>query len=268
MNVAPQVFTTADDPCALTAPEAPGASVEAALISYAEAREVGPILLLTPMERRRQALWGLQHVSALGPDRGASFISIHHKMTFTDGRAPVFPGNAHRNFNTALEDAFFWANKGHDVYWAMGAQAKPGEHYPGKPYPTAIRGEENVVACKNLYMDIDVKPDGPGKAYVSTREAAEALIGFLLTLAFAPTMIVGSGTGGFHVYWRLGELITPAQFKPMATALVRAALARGLKFDAQCTSDVSRLLRVPGTRNFKGEPSAEGKPVTIIYGGA
>ena len=82
-----------------------------------------------------------------------------------------------------------------------------------------------------------------------------------------PTMIVGSGTGGFHVYWRLRELVTPAQFEPMAAALVKAAQSHGLKFDAQCTSDVCRLLRVPGTWNFKEGGGANAKPVTTIYGG-
>jgi len=93
-------------------------------------------------------------------------------VTFADGRPPAFPGSAHLNLNTALEDAFSWASRGHDVYWAMGGQAKTGDHYNGRPYPSAIRQRRNTVACRCLYVDIDVKPDEPETAYPSTREAA------------------------------------------------------------------------------------------------
>jgi hypothetical protein len=80
------------------------------------------------------------------------------------------------------------------------------------------------------------------------------------------SLFVGSGTGGFHVYWRLDEFLAPAQFEPIAEALARAALSHGLKIDAQCTVDICRVLRVPGTRSFKEGGGANAKPVTIIYG--
>jgi hypothetical protein len=49
----------------------------------------------------------------------------------------------------------------------------------------------------------------------------------------------------------------------MAEGLKKAAGAHELKIDPQCTSDATRLLRVPGTWNFKSEAA---KPVTLIYG--
>jgi hypothetical protein len=122
-----------------------------------------------------------------------------------------------------------------------------------------------------------VKPEAPDKAYRSTREAAEALLGFIRACALPPpTMIVGSGTGGLHVYWRLARTIAPAGFDRLAAALTSAGEEHGLKFDSQVTSNKCALLRVPGTWNFKfrdeqGRPLPEGvepsgKDVTIIYG--
>jgi hypothetical protein len=130
MNDAARIFTPPGDPCALDQvegwprAEAQLTAVKAALIAYAEAREAGPIPTLSLNERRRQAMRGLEHVSALDAERGAAFISIHHRVEFADGRLPTFPGNAHQNLDTALKDAFYWANSGHDVYWGMGGQAR------------------------------------------------------------------------------------------------------------------------------------------------
>ena len=54
----------------------------------------------------------------------------------------------------------------------------------------------------------------------------------------------------------------------MASALVKAAGAHGLKFDAQCTSDAMRLMRVPGTWNFKNAaydvPGVADTPATFV----
>jgi len=239
------------------------AAIETALMAYAARLEAGSLPILNANEQHQQAMRGLQHVSALDPDRGARFVSIHRKVNFADARLPAFPGNAHASLDTAIEDAFYWANKGHDVYWAMGAQARAGERKERAPYPRAERLATNTLVCRCLYSDIDVKAG----TYASTREAAGALIAFVRALGFCPTMIVGSGTGGFHVYWRFERAMTPAEFGRRAEALVKAAQAHGLKIDQGCTVDVCRLLRVSGTWNFKGGPSVEGKPVTLIYGG-
>jgi hypothetical protein len=269
MNDAPHAFTTSDDPCARAGG---GAEIEAALIAYAEAYEAGPIPQLTVAERRQQGLAGLMHVAALDPggdpeaQYGARFISIHHKTLSEKEDDAIFPGAAHQDFKAAISEAFYWALKAHDVYWAMGGQAEPGVHYPNKKHPSARRWERNTVACRCLYMDVDVKPNDPTKAYPSTRAAAEALISFFGATGLRPTMVFGSGTGGFHAYWRLEKLVTPAEFKPMAGALVKTAQAHRLKFDAQCTNDVCRLLRVPGTWNFKGLNEGEtGRVVTTIF---
>jgi hypothetical protein len=249
----------ASDPYAPEARAARLAAAEALLMDYAAARDTDAIPLLSPVEQRRQALLGLRHISSLG---GAGrYLSICRKVTYDGSGKPTFPGNAHTNVDDAINDAFFCAQKGIDVYWGMGAQENAGEHKPGRPYPKAIRQGPNTVASRCLYIDIDVK-DG---AHGSTREAADTLIAFARTTGFAPTMIVGSGTGGLHVYWRLRELVTPAQFKPRAEALVQAAQKHGLKFDAQCTSNICCLLRVAGTWNFKRGGGADARPVTLIY---
>ncbi len=258
------------------------AAIEGALLAYIAVREAGPMPPLRVNERHQQALAGLRHAMALDPDH-APIISIHHRVWSELKKKFIYPGNAHTGFDEALKDAFYWANRGFDAYWSMAAQAKPGEHYPGLPYPRANRRKLNAVAVHCLYMDVDVKPDNPNKGHASTREAAETLLGFIQTTGLTPSMVVGSGTGGLHVYWRLKHAISVKEFTLAATKLTAAAQVYGLKFDAQCTMDFVRVLRVPGTWNFKakdeqgnplldtdGGPVAEGqmvtgKPVTLVY---
>lgn len=68
-----------------------------------------------------------------------------------------------------------------------------------------------------------------------------------------PTAVVESGRG-WHCYWRLTEPVDPRE----AAALCRA-LAERLGGDP-VAAEPARLLRVPGTRNFKYEPA---RPVRV-----
>jgi hypothetical protein len=190
---------------------------------------------------------GLQYLKRVVAQDKDTWFNICHKVTYEDGRPPVFPGNAHQNIRSAISDVMYWARKGYDVYLAMGAYLK-AEHHSNRPYPTAIRQGPNLTACKCLYMDIDVKPE----FYATTAEAAKAAHDFVRWAQLpTPCMVVMSGTGGFHIYWILDQLFEAKEFRHMAAQLVNAAVAFGLKFDAQCTTDPTRLLRVPGTWNFK-----------------
>ncbi len=60
-----------------------------------------------------------------------------------------------------------------------------------------------------------------------------------------PTAVVHSG-GGFHAYWRLKTPLLPAK---QTSAIIRS-LVRKIGADRAAT-DISRVLRVPGTWNWK-----------------
>jgi hypothetical protein len=189
-----------------------------------------------------------------------TWFSIHRRLLFQDGRPPIFPGNAHKSIRAALEDANYWASRGQCVYLAQGAFRNAGEM--GRIYPKAVRQEPNLVACKNLYMDMDVKES----AYPDHKAVLVALKKFTLVCGLPyPTIIVASGNGGVHVYWTLDTEFEPREFRHMAAQLSTAATQHGVLFDRQCTNDPCRLLRVPGTWNFKGGPDVEAKPVTMLY---
>jgi Domain of unknown function (DUF927) len=187
-----------------------------------------------------------QRVVALTPD---TYFSVHNLAP-----GGGMPGWACQSYPRAIQFVRNMGNQ-YDVYLAMGAQNTC--EYNG----AAIRKTENTVAARCLYMDIDVKEG----AYTSTAEAAKACNKFIYKARLpTPTVIVKSGTGGFHIYWTLSELIEPSEFKKLTRQLSSAAQEAGLLFDRACTTDITRLLRVPETLNFKTDPPS---PVELVHAG-
>lgn len=127
------------------------------------------------------------------------------------------------------------------------------------------RTADNALYVRSFFMDLDV--DQARGKYATKKEAAQAFNDFLQTSSMgtlgAP-WILSSG-GGLHVYWPLTEQVSVAQWKPAAEALKRLAKKHGLNIDFTVTADAARVLRVPGTYNFKipGTP----RPVKILVEG-
>jgi hypothetical protein len=76
-----------------------------------------------------------------------------------------------------------------------------------------------------------------------------------------PSAIVNSG-GGLHVYWISDVPLSPEEWRPYAEGLKQLLITEGVMCDTGVTSDSVRLLRVPGTRNYKYDPPA---PVKLLY---
>lgn len=171
----------------------------------------------------------------------------------------TYPGVAFRDLNEALSKALAEAPH-RDVYLAMSGEIEAGAVYGATPY--AKRIQENVGACNGLWMDIDVKPDDPN-AYATRAEMNAAFKLFLAQTRLPfPNLVVNSGRGGVHLHWLFDRLLKPEEWRPLAAALVNAAQSTGFKIDTACTTDIIRLLRIPGTLNHKVTPPL---PVRLIY---
>jgi hypothetical protein len=98
----------------------------------------------------------------------------------------------------------------------------------------------NCVEVWALWCDIDFKT-------LPEDEARRRLTAFPL----APSIVVHSG-GGLHAYWLLRTCVTVQQHQPRLKAgLRRLAYAVGGDLSA---AEPARVLRVPGTLNYKYEP--------------
>jgi len=139
-----------------------------------------------------------------------------------------------------------------DVYFGVGLQKQKQN--------SSQRGKvSDVTAIPGLWLDIDCQ-GGTHKAenLPTVDEARQLLTGFPLT----PSIVVHSG-GGLHAYWLFSELWifeddtdrtkAAALTERFQRAFITMAASHDWKMDN--TSDLARVLRVPGTYNRKtGQP--------------
>ena len=122
------------------------------------------------------------------------------------------------------------------------------------------RGAEQAQFFKSFFMDLD--------GYATKKDAAVALDGFLQATGLdecGQPWVVDSG-GGLHVYWPLKEEIQANIWQPLAEDFKRLAKQVGFGIDMTVTADAARILRVPGTRNFKKKYKTP-RPVRIVAEG-
>jgi hypothetical protein len=121
------------------------------------------------------------------------------------------------------------------------------------------RTQENVRALKAFWLDIDCVP---GKDYDTQEQGLKALQGFCRTVGLPRPTLVDSGYG-WHVYWALTEEIAPNQWEPAARRLREVCRTQGMRVDEK-VFESARILRVPGTFNFKRDGQV---PVTVAHEG-
>jgi hypothetical protein len=126
-----------------------------------------------------------------------------------------------------------------------------GEEKP----PHAVRSQLGYIAAINcLFAEFDAKDFGDSK---------EATLAHIRRLPIAPSVIIDSG-GGYHCYWLLVEpfVLDDDEARSRADRLQKAWVE--LVGGDNGARDLARVLRVPGTRNFKADYAPEFPPVTIV----
>lgn len=143
-----------------------------------------------------------------------------------------------------------------DIYFAL-ASYKQGWHKNAKG-KSVLRVHDNVHQLKALWFDIDFKGglSDPREVVAALREFSKR------TGVPAPSILVHSGNG-VHVYWPFTEPVPYERWRGMADRLKELAHEHNLPADTACTGDPCRVLRPPGTRNWK-EPDNP-KPVVFLY---
>lgn len=145
--------------------------------------------------------------------------------------------------------------QGKNVFFGL-AKFKTNDKEEGRKKP-------NVQALRAFWLDIDcgeAKAEAD-KGYATQDEAVAALMVFVKTHGLPRPILVNSG-GGLHVYWPLSEDVTREQWEPVAAALKAQCQEDGLLVDP-AVFEVSRILRIPDTQNFK---EATPRPVTVMLG--
>lgn len=184
------------------------------------------------------------------------YISIHYVRPDRAGN-PVLPGRPATNYVEAAQTIGYWQSRS-DVYFCTATltQAEVRTGRTGQQYRVSKRQLGTEWSHKCLYVDIDA---GKPKGYPDHDAARLAFDQAVAQVGLPPpTFLIASGTGGFHAYWSFDAAVKTDRWQPLANRLANALEAVGLIADFQCTVDGVRVLRVPGTLNYK--PAKDGKP--------
>lgn len=143
-----------------------------------------------------------------------------------------------------------WLAKKRDIYFGVSTFEERGS-----------REAVNARYIRSLFIDMD--------GYATKKAAADALSAFLDDTGldrFGTPWVIASG-GGLHCYWPFERAVAVPEWKPLADRFKRLCKARGLSIDMSVTADAARVLRIPGTTNFKPDyPSP--RAVKILLRGA
>ena len=116
--------------------------------------------------------------------------------------------------------------------------------------------EDNIDYVTGVWGDLDVKEGG--------FQSQDEIFQFLYSLELPPTLVVGSGSGGVHAYWKLseGERGNKELVERWWSYLDEQAGER--KIDK--VNDLTRILRIPGTVYFpKAGSSSKVGSVEILF---
>ena len=196
------------------------------------------------------------------PVNGEGYINITWSEKKPETDQTFWSGRACQTLDEAVSTLRWITSKPgkREIYVCMSCQRTARERVSGNghKYLTPIRNQQNVIALKSLYLDIDFK--GGEHGYDTPHDAIEALSHFLKATGLPkPSIMVKSG-GGLHIYYTFTRPLSREEWQPLAHALAEAGKRHGLKADWQVTTDSARILRIPGTTNNKQDVP---RPVTL-----
>ncbi len=128
-------------------------------------------------------------------------------------------------------------------------------------FSSPSRKAKDCTGAAALWLDIDVGAQHAKPDYADAKSFAADFKNFMTGTGLPVPWIVSTGHG-VHLYWPLGVTVQPDKWSRLMARLFAACNKFGLKYDHAAT-DISRILRVPGTYNYKDTPV----PVVILRQG-
>jgi hypothetical protein len=120
------------------------------------------------------------------------------------------------------------------------------------------RKADNAAFVRCFVLDLDVGT-GPRK-YASKNEAILDLFNFVEGQGLPPPVLIDSGTG-VHAYWPFDSDV-PAETWVRSAEQFKAFCSKHINIDPAVTADRARIMRVPGSLNYKTDPPIPSKLLT------
>lgn len=156
----------------------------------------------------------------------------------------------HETIEELAEQGQFISDSGRNAYFALSSFST-----------TESRKANNAAFTRSFFLDLDC---GPGKPYSDQAAASVALREFIDRVELPDPYIVNSGRG-LHVYWPLEEAIPTTEWLGYAGQFKALCMNSDFAIDPAVPADAARVLRIPGTDNFKADPPL---PVQIVVTGS
>jgi len=118
-------------------------------------------------------------------------------------------------------------------------------------YSGLRRTAETCVFVKAFFLDLDVMH---GKNKYDSKEAALTDIDRFCTEINWPLPVITDSGGGIHAYWIFDEEIPGAEWKEYAKKFKQLCLDHKMIIDEGVPADAARLMRIPGTSNYRYDP--------------
>ena len=118
-------------------------------------------------------------------------------------------------------------------------------------YSGLRRTADTCVFVKAFFLDLDVMH---GKAKYDSKEAALTDIDRFCTEINWPLPVVIDSGGGIHAYWIFDEEIAGEEWKEYAKQFKQLCLDHKMVIDESVPADAARLMRIPGTSNYRYDP--------------
>lgn len=160
--------------------------------------------------------------------------------------------NVIKTDDNALRNVVWTPEKG--IEWNVYIGVCPTKRKPKSIFRRG--GLEIVDHVPGLWSDIDIKEGG--------FSSQEEILAWVDTIGCRPTMIVDSGSGGVHLYWKYApSTVYKDDFAPEAWWAYLDYIA-GENRSIDKIQDLSRILRLPGTIRFAKVPGDNDHAVRII----
>ena len=115
------------------------------------------------------------------------------------------------------------------------------------PNPEGARSADNAARLCSFWLDVDAHE---GSKYGSPAEAEAAVFGFCRFTELSQPNLINRTGHGVQAFWALDKVLSREEWEPTAEKLQLLAEAHQLDADP-ITADAARVLRIPGTLNFR-----------------
>lgn len=181
------------------------------------------------------------------------FIEFRYFRPNTRTAPPIYSSFA--GLRAALQKVFRLNAQGYDVYY--GANPRPGKGRGKK---------DDIELLISVWCDLDAAGSGRKPANPARYATIEDIMKALNRFPIAPSVMINSGAG-IQCHWYLDEPVPCDGGRDgpgLLAEQVMKEIAAQLKGDN--VSDISRILRLPGTVNHKHTPKATSHCMTNLEG--